>query len=299
MLITTRNRKEDLLRTLRHTLPKMPPGHETLVFDDGSTDGTQQAVSEACPEICLLRHEVGAGYLAARNRMMALAQGEFALNLDDDAEPVTSDFAYKTLRYFSDNPRCAVLAFAIYWGRERPHGILPDRTKPFKVNSFVGCGHMWRMEAWRSIPPYPEWFDFYGEENYSALHLLKQGWEIHYMPQVLVHHRVDLAARRARRDPWRYRRHVRAGILLMLLFYPLRVLPRYLAYSYWMQIRLRLLREREWGVLASLVWVLLEVVKKLPHIVRERTPLTQAEWKVWRSLPAVPIYSEAGLVGES
>jgi hypothetical protein len=37
------------------------------------------------------------------------------------------------------------------------------------VKSFVGCGHAWRMKAWHEIPNYPEWFEFYGEENYASL----------------------------------------------------------------------------------------------------------------------------------
>jgi hypothetical protein len=28
------------------------------------------------------------------------------------------------------------------------------------LQSFVGCGHVWRMDAWRTIENYPEWFIF-------------------------------------------------------------------------------------------------------------------------------------------
>lgn len=292
LLIATRDRKEELLRTLRVMLPSMPQQHEIIVFDDGSADGTSEAAAQAYPAVRLVRRSVAGGYIAARNRLLADARGDFALSLDDDAEIVTQDFAARVFRHFAENPLCAALAFSIYWGKEFPPNAAPHREGAYRVKSFVGCGHVWRMEAWQSIPPYPEWFEFHGEEDYAALHLLKSGWEVHYLPEVVVHHRVDHETRRADRSQWRYRRQLRAGIALMLLFYPLRALPRRLAYSYWTQLRLRLLREHNFRALVSLGWVFLNIIWKLPRIVRERTPLTWREWEEWRQLAPAIIYWE-------
>jgi hypothetical protein len=42
------------------------------------------------------------------------------------------------------------------------------------LQSFVGCGHVWRMDAWRTIENYPEWFYFYGEEDFASYLLFKK-----------------------------------------------------------------------------------------------------------------------------
>jgi hypothetical protein len=64
------------------------------------------------------------------------------------------------------------------------------------MKSFAGGAHAWRMSAWRQIPDYPSWFIFHGEEDFAAYEMFKKRLEIHYLPSVLVHHRVDLKARK-------------------------------------------------------------------------------------------------------
>jgi hypothetical protein len=51
------------------------------------------------------------------------------------------------------------------------------------------------MDAWRSIANYPEWFEFYGEEDLFYL-LFKNNWSIQYVPDILVQHRVNLKDRK-------------------------------------------------------------------------------------------------------
>src|SRR5579862_2165889 len=149
LLITTQNRKDDLLRTLGAMLPILPPRHEVIVFDDGSTDGTSEAVARAFPDVRLISWAAKGGYIAARNRLLAEARGDYALTLDDDAEILTRDFSARVCRHFAANPRCAVAAFRIYWGRDVPPQTgATDIGEPGPVNSFVGCGHVWRMAAW-------------------------------------------------------------------------------------------------------------------------------------------------------
>lgn len=292
LLITTRNRRDELLRTLGIMLPVLPRAHEVVLFDDGSTDGTSEAIARAFPQVRLISSRTSVGYITARNRLMAEARGDLALTLDDDAAIVTNDFSNLVRRHFGDHPGCAVAAFRIYWGSDLEVAAETSRESgaPYRVNAFVGCGHVWRMDAWRSIPPYPAWFEFHGEENYAALQLLRKKWEVHYLPDVLVHHRIDRAARQADRSLWRYRRQLRAGIFLMLLFYPWRVLPRYVGYSLWAQIQLRLYRERNLRALTALAWVAVTVMLNAPRIARERSSLTSSEWAAWQQLPDVPIY---------
>jgi glycosyltransferase involved in cell wall biosynthesis len=282
LLISTRNRREDLLRTLRVMVPAFLPGHEVLVLDDASEDGTAEAVAADFPAVRLLRHPACTGYIVARNELLAAARGELAISLDDDAEIATPGFLDLVAEHFAAHPRCGALALRIFWGRTLPASSEVEGP-PRRVQSFVGCGHVWRLEAWRSLPPYPAWFEMYGEEAFASYELLRRGWEVHYLPAVLVHHRVEIADRPAAERAWRYRRQLRAGLFLACLFHPRQVLPRHLAYAFREQLR----RDRR---LSDLVRVAADLVRHAPRLRRERHALSPEQWALWQSLEPEPIY---------
>ena len=294
LLITTYNRKDDLLRTLGRASAVLGPEHEIVVYDDGSDDGTSDAVAHQFPQIRLISEGGRNGYTAARNKLLRAARGEYAISLDDDAEIVTPECVPIILDHFRNYPQCGVISFSVFWGIDLPEQITAPAATARRVASFVGCGHAWRLEAWRTIPEYPEWFEFYGEEDFAALQLLKSGWEVHYVPQVVVHHRVDLAKRKSnnRERLWRYGRQLRSGTYLILLFFPLTALPRRLAYVIWTQIRLRLFRQHDWRVLPVWLWVFAKIVTNTLRIWQSRTALGPKEWAEWNALPPAVIYWE-------
>lgn len=294
LLITTHNRRDDLLRTLGRASAMLGAEHEIVVFDDGSDDGTTDAVARQFPQVKLISEGGRNGYTAARNKLLRAARGEYAISLDDDAEIITPEFIPVILDHFKNNPRCGVISFSIFWGLDLPERISAPADTPRRVASFVGCGHAWRLEAWRTIPEYPEWFEFYGEEDFAALQLLKAGWEVHYVPNVVVHHRVDLERRKSNNSErlWRYGRQLRSGTFLMLLFYPLKALPRRLAYVIWTQVRQRLLKQHDWRVLPVWLWVIAKIAGKTLRIWRSRTALGANEWTEWNTLSPAVIYWE-------
>ncbi|SPF37282.1 Family 2 glycosyl transferase [Candidatus Sulfopaludibacter sp. SbA4] len=290
LLITTRDRRADLLQTLAVMTPCLEPRHEISVFVDGSDDGTAAVVAREFPSITVFEQHPGVGLIAARNRLLNATNAAFALSLDDDAEIVTAGFVPLILEYFASHPRCGVLAFPVFWGRKLPENAAAGSEPIRRVKSFLGGGHVWRMEAWRSIPPYPEWFEMYGEEDFAAMELLRKGWEVHYFPQVLVHHRVETGV--GRRPDWRfrYRRQLRSGLFLMFLFYPAAALPRHLASAWWAQIRKRLIQQRDWAAAPVLMRVLLDIVRNLPRLWKLRTGFTSEQWSEWCGLPPMVYY---------
>src|SRR4051812_47614103 len=88
VLICTYNREkqvQDLLATLPATLERLGVPSEIVVVDDGSADGTAEAVAAAAPEATVFRHARNRGASAARNTAARLARGEWLFFLDDDA----------------------------------------------------------------------------------------------------------------------------------------------------------------------------------------------------------------------
>lgn len=84
VIIPTYNRRELVLGAVRTVLAQTRPVEEILVVDDGSTDGTGDALKQAFGD--RVRHvwQPNAGVSAARNHGLRLARGRFLALLDSD-----------------------------------------------------------------------------------------------------------------------------------------------------------------------------------------------------------------------
>ena len=243
ILITTKNRLPDLVFTLGKIQYLLDKNEVTcIICDDGSTDGTGLYLQTHYPEIQLLQNPTSQGLIYSRNRLLSLVSTEFAISIDDDAHFISENPLESIQKYFEENINCGLIGFRIFWGLEEPISII-STEKSHRVQGFVGCAHVWRMQTWRDIPNYPDWFIFYGEENFASYQLFKKHWEIHYLPEVLVHHRVDIKARKQHKDYIeRQRRSLRSGWYLFFLFYPIKMIPRKMAYSLWIQFKYKVFK---------------------------------------------------------
>ncbi len=82
VIIPTRNRRDLVLRAVRSVLRQDHPHRQILVVDDGSTDGTVEALAGE-PGCRVIRQEAG-GPAAARNTGITAAEGEYLAFLDSD-----------------------------------------------------------------------------------------------------------------------------------------------------------------------------------------------------------------------
>lgn len=290
ILITTKNRIADLKVTLSN-LAKLinDEAVECMVYDDASNDGTFEFVKENYPESTLFRNEKSLGLIHNRNVLLNSCNGEYAISLDDDAHFLSSNVFNEIVQYFTSNPKCAVIACRIFWGKEEPSSKFSNEQIS-RVKGFVGCGHVWNLQAWSTIPNYPEWFVFYGEEEFASYQLFKKDWEVHYVPELLVQHRVEVKARKNDSDyAQRQRRSFRSGWYLYLLFYPWTIIPRKLAYTLWMQIKTKVLKG-DGRATKGLVLALWDVLIHIPRLLKESNRFSSEEFKKYSNLEPTKIY---------
>lgn len=290
ILISTKNRRDDLVQTLdatRHLFNKNVVG---VVYDDGSSDGTYELVKKKFPEIVLLRNQISKGYLYCRNKMLNETAADFAISLDDDAQFLAENPIEIITDYFANNATCGVIAARIFWGKGKTENNSNNGTTQ-KVKSYIGCGHVWRMSAWRDIPNYPEWFEFYGEENFASFQLLKKRWEVHYVPELFVQHRVDLKNRTQTNNDFafRYRRSLRADWCNYFLFFPASKIPRTLGYSIWIQFKNKIFKGNV-KVIVPLLLALLDLILAVPKLISNRNALTSKEYSNYLKLKETKIY---------
>ena len=288
--ITTRNRLEDLKVTLNTLLPFIKNNDfEVVVIDDASTDGTSDFINENYPEIKLKRNSASLGLIANRNWMLNNTTAQYAISLDDDANFLTENPLEIIQSYFEQNTNCGLVALRVFWGLDKPNSKR-SAEKPSRVQGFVGCGHIWRMSAWNSIPDYPAWFVFYGEEDFASYQLFKKNIEIHYLPQVLVHHRVDVKSRRNNADyTLRLRRSLRSGWYLYFLFFPLQNVPRKMAYSIWMQLKLKVFKG-DMRALQAIALAMFDLVMSIQKIIKNSNRLTNKQYKEYQKLAETKLY---------
>ncbi|MFT5251343.1 MAG: glycosyltransferase involved in cell wall biosynthesis [Flavobacteriales bacterium] len=290
ILITTKNRLTDLTFTLNKISCLLEEtGVNCVVFDDGSVDGTYEYLQQNHSNIQIKRNAVSKGYLYCRNKMLNETKATYAISLDDDAHFVTENPLSSIHKHFEKNGQCGLIALRIFWGLVEPIESLSN-AKPERVQGFVGCAHVWRMKAWHAVPDYPIWFVFYGEEDFASYQLFKKNWEVHYLPEVLINHRVDVKSRKKDIDySLRLRRSLRSGWYLFMMFYPIRAIPHIMSYSLFIQFKQKVFRG-DLRALQAITLGLLDLVWNIPQITRNSNRLTPKEFEAFMKLPATKVY---------
>lgn len=290
LLITTKNRLAELKFTLKKCEPFLiRQDVECIICDDGSTDNTSEFIKKKYPDIKLLVNPKSRGLIYSRNLLMEAARGEFAISLDDDAHFLTDDSLEQIESFFNKQPNCAVASFRLFWSKQAPISTKTN-IEPKKVFGFAGGAHAWQLKHWKKIKSYPDWFVFYGEEDFASYELIKKQLEIWYLPNVLIQHRVNLKERKNNKDYiTRTRRGLRAGWFLMLMYYPKRIIQKRFIYSVWKQFETKILK----GDLEALIGMFLawfDLLYYLPKVLKNINRFSVKDFLEISNLPKVPLY---------
>lgn len=205
VIITTKNRKDDLRQALRSAIQQTAEP-EVLVIDDGSTDGTADMVRSEFPEVRLYCSDTSCGYIVQRNRGAQLATGDFVFSIDDDAIFSKPTIVEETLAEF-DNPRIG--AVAIPFIDVNKDGVVkqkaPNNDKTFLTDCYIGTAHALRRDVFLRLGGYREIFVHQGEEGDYCIRMLNAGYVVRLGNTSPIHHfespkrdtrRMDLYGRR-------------------------------------------------------------------------------------------------------
>jgi GT2 family glycosyltransferase len=146
VVLITWNERGRLQKCLQSLLPAIDfERHEVLVVDNGSRDGTDEMMASEFPQVRYfpLDHNIGVG--PARNRGIALAQGEMIMILDNDTEVLDMDFPEVIERAFAKDPLLGLLGFRL----ENPDGTTQRSTRRFPtiIHPFIS-----RISLLQKIP---------------------------------------------------------------------------------------------------------------------------------------------------
>ncbi|CAA9203681.1 hypothetical protein FLA105534_04861 [Flavobacterium bizetiae] len=290
ILITSKNRREQLNFTLYKIQYLLNREDVTcLICDDGSVDGTFEFIQSNYPKIQIIKNSESKGLIYSRNRLMEMVTTEFAISIDDDLHFVTQNPLEIIKKSFSQNPNIALFSFRIFWDLKEPK-LTNCNEVSHRIKSFAGGANVWRMSAWITIPDYPSWFVFYGEEDFASYQLFKKNWEVHYLPEILVNHRVNIKERKKNADyVIRLRRSLRSGWYLYFLFYPINVIPQKMIYSVWIQLKTKVFKG-DLKALRAIIFALCDLLLSIPKIIKNKNRLSAKEFNAYQELGETKLY---------
>jgi GT2 family glycosyltransferase len=189
VVISTRDRRDEVCRAARSALTQSVPV-EVIVFDDGSTDGTQEMLARELPQVRLYRDEPARGSLVRRNQGIQLATASIVVSMDDDSELVSPRTVEQVLSQF-DDPRIAALTipFVDAPRPDRPRQQPPDDGVRYATHTYLGCAAALRRDAFLAVGGYRTSLLHSCEEPDLCLRLLAHGWLVALgRADPMVHH---------------------------------------------------------------------------------------------------------------
>src|SRR5512133_3237230 len=280
IMITTRNRVENLQRTLRVLTQLDPAPDEILITIDGCIDGTEEFVRSELPTAKLVVNNRVIGSVASRDRMMREARGDLVLALDDDSYPEELDCISRIVPFFEQRPRLAVLNF-------------PQRTDEYfetltqtnfgsehLTRSFANSGAALRRATYLLLAGFESrFFHMYEEPDYG-LQCVAAGYDVLCSPVVTIRHHYSGQARDEIRI---HHHHARNEFWSTLIRCPLPFAVGMVAWRVFSQFRYACKRGWSWVVREPLWWY--EALVGIPYCVRKRRPVPWSGYKRWLSLP--------------
>ncbi len=198
-LLLNWNRRDDTLACLASLQGLTIAPDEVLVVDQGSEDGSVEALETAFPEVRILGLEKNVGVAAGRNLLASMAKGDLLWFLDNDAE-LPPDALSKLLAGFEAHPEAAVLTMRVdnFYSGELdgpswvyPANMLAKAGEPFESVVFAGGACGIRREVFWWAGGYDEDYFFSGEEEALALRLMDLGYSLWYWPDSRLLHKVS------------------------------------------------------------------------------------------------------------
>jgi N-acetylglucosaminyl-diphospho-decaprenol L-rhamnosyltransferase len=218
LVVPTRDTRALTLRCLETVAPLTAQGAELVVVDDGSRDGTAEAVRARFPGAVVLVNAQTRGFGGSANRGLAAAQGEvlLLLNSDTEVDPATVPLALEAfdreprlgaagaeLRNADGTPQWSAGAaptrpwlFGLASGFPALLGAVPGyrRFRPMggaqraRVDWVSGAALAIRRAAWTEAGPFDESYGFYAQDLDFCLRLRDAGWEVRVVPGWIVTH---------------------------------------------------------------------------------------------------------------
>jgi GT2 family glycosyltransferase len=287
VLVVTWNRQQDVLETIRSIYAQAYQNLEVIVVDNGSTDGTQAALRRAYPGVIVIALERNVGISAGRNAGIKAARGDIIFCLDSDASPAPDALSNLVQRLQAD-PQIGVINSKIVNTSTKELDRGPgwvysqkqwaSQNSEFWSWSFSEGGAAIRREVLDRVGPFWELLFFGCEGQELSLRVWDAGYKVLYYPKAIVYHRASPQMRIDARE--RDCLSFKNSFYIYLVRYPWWMLAWYMP----LKTTAALIRGARRGYLRQILGVLLEVMRQLPSLWRQRRPISNRTARYYLAL---------------
>lgn len=215
IIIVNWNRRDDTLECLDSLSKLNYPNWRAILVDNGSTDGSAQAVRDAHPDVKLIESPVNLRFAGGNNLGLqdVLQEGDdycLLLNNDTTAEPDVIDHLIAAARLeesvglvgpkilYHDRPDVIWFAGGVLkpaWGYVRHFGLRQVDDGRFdkrcQVSFLTGCCLLIHSEVIENVGLLDEDFYLYSEDADYCLRSMKAGYKLSYEPKARIYHKVS------------------------------------------------------------------------------------------------------------
>lgn len=288
VMITTRNRADDLAVTLKALTRLRPQPDEVLVTLDGCTDLSRQVVETLWPDAKVIENRAGLGSIPARDHMLREAKSDLVLSLDDDSYPLDEDFLARAALFFEQDSSLAVLWFP-QRSEEFPASLAQaDFGSDQRTGSYPSSGALIRRSTYLALPGYCTAFGHAYEEPDYSLQCIAAGQYVRLHTGLLIRHHYSGTNRNEVRI---HHQHSRNECWSVLMRCPWPTLPFVLLRRAAGQFLYACRRGPRWIVREPLWWA--QAIRGAPRIMTGRSPLPYDGYRRWRALIRRPAPGES------
>lgn len=185
---------DDCIESVRSAVEQTYADKEIIFVDNGSTNGSFEAVQVEFPDLIYLRLEANIGCPGGRNRGAEIATGDILMYLENDGAWGSDDVVSGAVRMLQLCPDVGALYTRVEDYRTGVADPPLDRfgqvrSGAVSSSSFRGGASAIRAGLFRQAGGFPADFVYGGEERFLSWKIYQLGYTVAYWPERTMRHK--------------------------------------------------------------------------------------------------------------